>query len=117
MSEQRSSDSLLADMRRKYLHARAKMVGGDWMKGEPITATILERWIPQVEDLQRRIHELQLPHTEVLRIAEVEDEGASTDALMKALCKKIEAQRREIARLRAIAYPPRDFLGNEEKGL
>lgn len=48
------SDELLADMRRKYLHA--KSMGGDpsWLKGEPITAQILERWIPQVEALQRR---------------------------------------------------------------
>jgi hypothetical protein len=46
--------ALLADMRRKYLHARDAESGireGDWHKGEPITAAILERWIPQVEAL------------------------------------------------------------------
>jgi hypothetical protein len=46
--------ALLADMRRKYLHAREAENGireGDWRKGEPITAAILERWIPQIEAL------------------------------------------------------------------
>lgn len=52
MSDQLTSDSLVADMRRKYQHARA--VGdGNWIKGEPLTCYILERWIPQVEDLIR----------------------------------------------------------------
>lgn len=44
-------DALLADMRRKYLHARERESSsdGNWLKGDPITACILERWIPQVE--------------------------------------------------------------------
>ncbi len=40
---------LLADMRRKYMHATARGNDPDWLKGEPITAQILERWIPDVE--------------------------------------------------------------------
>jgi hypothetical protein len=101
MAEQLPSEELLADMRRKYMHAKAKMVDGDWLKGEPITAKILERWIPLVEGLQQQIYELRLPHTDVLRLAEVSDDGVNADALLKALCKKVESQRREIERLHA----------------
>lgn len=46
-------DGLLADMRRKYLHAKSMDGDPNWLKGEPITAQILERWIPIVESLQR----------------------------------------------------------------
>lgn len=45
-----------------------------------------------------RIEQLQMPHTEVLRLAEL-DEGADTQAMLKALSKKIEAQRKRIAQL------------------
>lgn len=46
-----------------------------------------------------RLEQLQLPHAEVLRIAEINDEGADVQATVKALCRKVEAQRREIVRL------------------
>ncbi len=42
-------EGLLADMRRKYLHAKAMHTDGDWLSGNPITAQILESWIPIVE--------------------------------------------------------------------
>lgn len=53
-------------------------------------------WLHDVAD---RIEQLQMPHTEVIRLAEVSDDGADSAALMKALCKKVEAQRQQIARL------------------
>jgi hypothetical protein len=46
-----------------------------------------------------RIEQLQMPHAEVLRIAERGDDGADAVALMNALCKKVEAQRRRIAQM------------------
>lgn len=49
--------------------------------------------------LIERIEQLQMPRSEVLRIAEVSDDGADSAALMKALCQKVEAQRRRIAQL------------------
>lgn len=54
-----TADQLLADMRRKYLHARERGDHPDWLKGEPITAQILERWIPEVEALQTEIARLR----------------------------------------------------------
>lgn len=50
--EHETADSLLADMRRKYLHATALANDSDWAKGKPITAMILARWLPIVEGLQ-----------------------------------------------------------------
>ena len=49
---------LLADMRRKYQHALALNCDPSWLKGEPLTAAILERWIPQVEAVQAEIERL-----------------------------------------------------------
>lgn len=49
--------------------------------------------------LIERIEQLQMPHAEVIKLAEVSDDGADSAALMKALCKKVEAQRKQIARL------------------
>lgn len=42
---------MLADMRRKYIHALEKGRDKNWLAGEPITAWILEHWIPIVERL------------------------------------------------------------------
>lgn len=42
---------MLADMRRKYRHALEKGRDKNWLAGEPITARILEHWIPIVERL------------------------------------------------------------------
>ena len=53
-------------------------------------------WLHDVAD---RLEQMQMPHVDVLRIAEVSDSGADTQALMNALCKKVEAQRRQIVRL------------------
>lgn len=53
-------------------------------------------WLHDVAD---RIEQLQMPHAEVIRLSEVGDDGADSAALIKALCKKVEAQRRQIARL------------------
>lgn len=52
-----SAKDLLADMRRKYLHALEKANDPDWLAGEPITAQLLENWIPQVEELDRQLTE------------------------------------------------------------
>lgn len=46
------------------------------------------------------IEQLRMPHAEVLKLAGKED-GADALALINALSKKVEAQRREINRLRA----------------
>lgn len=46
------------------------------------------------------LEQLRMPHAEVLKLAGKED-GVSTSALLKALCRKVEAQKREINRLRA----------------
>lgn len=54
-----SADTLLADMRRKYLHARERMQDRNWLRSEPITVQILERWIPEVEAMQSYIAALQ----------------------------------------------------------
>jgi hypothetical protein len=42
---------VLADMRRKYLHAKAMGWGSQekFLDGAPITTTILESWIPVIE--------------------------------------------------------------------
>jgi hypothetical protein len=45
------------------------------------------------------LEQLRMPHAEVLKLAGKED-GVSTIALMNALCRKVEAQKREINRLR-----------------
>lgn len=50
------AEGLLADMRRKYLHAKAMEGNPDWLKGEPLTARILEHWIPTVESLVKALH-------------------------------------------------------------
>lgn len=64
-----------------------------------------EPWIPvkatELLMLIERIEQLQMPHSEVLRIAEVSDEGADSAAVMKALCQKAEAQRKRITQLEA----------------
>lgn len=48
------------------------------------------------------IEQLQMPHADVLRLAERED-GADGLALVNALARKVEAQKREIERLHAKA--------------
>lgn len=48
------------------------------------------------------IEQLQMPHAEVLRLAGKED-GVDTLSMINALCRKIEAQKREIERLHAKA--------------
>ena len=48
------------------------------------------------------IEQLQMPHAEVLRLADRQD-GADALALINALCRKVEAQKREIERLHAKA--------------
>lgn len=53
-------------------------------------------WLHDVAD---RIEQLQMPHAEVIKLAEVSDDGADSAALMKALCRKVEAQRKRIAQL------------------
>lgn len=53
-------------------------------------------WLHDVAD---RLEQLQMPHMEVIKLAEVSDDGADSAALMKALCRKVEAQRRYIAHL------------------
>ncbi len=50
----------------------------------------------QAQALVERIEQLQMPHTAVLKLAEL-DEGADTQAMLKALCNKVEAQRRELS--------------------
>ncbi len=52
------------------------------------------------------IEQLRMPHTEVLKLAEL-DEGADAHAMIKALCKKVEAQRREIAKLNEARHDER----------
>lgn len=75
MSDLPSKDPMVARLR------KAAIGGADWL-----------------HDVADRIEQLQMPHAEVLKLAETDD-GADTQAMLKALCKKIEAQRREIARL------------------
>jgi hypothetical protein len=61
MTEQRPSKEivgLLVDMRRKYLHAKQMGNDPDWLKGEPITAQLLERWIPIAERAANEIERL-----------------------------------------------------------
>jgi hypothetical protein len=53
-------------------------------------------WLHDVAD---RLEQLQMPHAKVIRLAEVSDDGADSAALMKALCSKVEAQRKRIAQL------------------
>lgn len=53
-------------------------------------------WLHDVAD---RIEQLQMPHAEVIRLSEVGDDGADSAALIKALCRKVEAQRKRIAQL------------------
>lgn len=53
-------------------------------------------WLHDVAD---RLEQLQMPHAEVMKLAEVSDDGADSATLMKALCKKVEAQRKQISRL------------------
>lgn len=48
------------------------------------------------------IEQLQMPHAEVLKLAG-KDDGVDTLSMINALCRKIEAQKREIARLK-VAY-------------
>ncbi len=43
-----------------------------------------------------RIEQLQMPHAEVMKLAEL-DEGADIQAMLKALCAKVQAQRRELS--------------------
>ena len=60
-------------------------------------------WLHDVAD---RLEQLQMPHNEVLKLAEL-DEGADTQAMLKALCRKVEAQRREIAKLNEVRHDER----------
>lgn len=57
-----SAETLLADMRRKYLHAKAveelQHIPPSWLTGNAIASTILEQWIPEVEDLAKEINRL-----------------------------------------------------------
>lgn len=76
MTEQVSSDPMVKRLR--------KLAGNGYA------------WLHDVAD---RLEQLQMPHTEVIKLAEVSDDGADSAALMEALCKKVEAQRRQIARL------------------
>lgn len=76
MSEKRSKDPMLKRLR--------KLAGNGY------------EWLHDVAD---RLEQLQMPHVDVLRIAEVGDDGADAQALIKALCKKVESQRRQIVRL------------------
>jgi hypothetical protein len=54
-----SAEFLLADMRRKYLHAlnAETKETGLWLRGDPITAMILEQWIPQLEQIVQQMGE------------------------------------------------------------
>lgn len=52
--------ALLADMRRKYAHACAAERHSEasaWLAGEPLTQTILETWIPVLEQLAESLPE------------------------------------------------------------
>jgi hypothetical protein len=53
-------------------------------------------WLNDVAD---RLVQLQMPHTDVIRLAEVSDDGADSAALMKALCRRVQSQRQQLARL------------------
>lgn len=87
MNEQPSSDELLVDIR------AALAMRPRWTND--YAATKFGALLNRAHD---RIEALLLPHAEVLRLAE-SDDGVDSAALMKALCKKIEGQRRHIATL------------------
>lgn len=76
MSDASSSDPMLKRLR--------KLAGNGY------------EWLHDVAD---RLEQLQMPHAQVIRLAEVSDGGADSAALMKALCAKVEAQRRRIAQM------------------
>ncbi len=59
MNDPTAINGVLADMRRKYMHARSLNLNPDWLKGEPLTVQILERWIPDVEALAARLAKVQ----------------------------------------------------------
>lgn len=77
---QLASDPMIARLR------RAAIAGAEWL-----------------HDVADRLEQLQMPRSEVLRIAEVSDDGADSAALMKALCQKVDAQRKRIAELDKLA--------------
>lgn len=78
MTEQVPSDSMIKRIR--------KLAGNGY------------EWLHDVAD---RLEQLQMPHAEVMKLAEVSDDGADSAALMKALYQKVEAQRRRLAKLEA----------------
>ena len=87
---QPTKDTLLADMRRKYLHGLEKD-GSDpkWLLGEPITSRILERWIPQVEALiQERDHFKEIAEMNRTTIIQMQRAGCPH-------CQKVLTLRRD----------------------
>lgn len=86
--EQPTSDPLLVDIR-AALQTRPR-----WTND--YAATKFGALLNRAHD---RIEQLQMPHAEVLRLAEVSDDGADAQALIKALCAKVEAQRRRLAQM------------------
>lgn len=86
MSEQLPSDDLIARLRKRV--ATAFKSGSNLSMRPEDLLTLIER-----------VEQLQMPHAEVIRLAEVSDDGADSAALMKALCAKVEAQRRRIAQM------------------
>lgn len=84
MNEQLPKDPLLSKMADLLKQATTE-------KSHYYVATVLG-------EAMRRIEQLQMPPAKVIALAEGDD-GADTQALMNALCRRIEGQRKHIAAL------------------
>jgi hypothetical protein len=92
-SEHPTSDELVTRLRNEsaQCEAASKNSFGDYSEMTRAGFRSLGRLCASAAD---RIEQLQMPHAEVLRIAERGEDGADAVALMNALCRKVEAQRR-----------------------